>query len=84
MKEAFGGLSTDWKEGINWPAARQWRLTRAREAMARHGLGALLLMYDENMRYVSSTYTPGWNRLKPGTALRGAVRGPGADRLRAG
>ncbi len=66
MKEAFGGLSTDWKEGINWPAARQWRLTRAREAMARHGLGALLLMYDENMRYVSSTYTPGWNRLKPG------------------
>src|SRR6266566_578738 len=34
--------------------------------MARHGLGAMLLMYDENMRYVSSTYTPGWNRLKPG------------------
>ncbi len=34
--------------------------------MSRHGLGALLLMYDENMRYVSSTYTPGWNRLKPG------------------
>ena len=23
-------------------------------------------MYDENMRYVSSTLTPGWNRLKPG------------------
>src|SRR6516225_7590414 len=66
VKEAFGGLSTDWKEGINWPAVREWRLTRAREAMARHGLGALLLMYDENMRYVSSTYTPGWNRLKPG------------------
>jgi len=65
MKEAFGGLSTDWKEGINWAAVRQWRLSRAREAMSRHGLGALLLMYDENMRYVSSTYTPGWNRLKP-------------------
>jgi Xaa-Pro aminopeptidase len=66
MKEAFGGLSTDWKEGINWPAVREWRLARAREAMARHGLGALVLFYDENMRYVSSTYTPGWNRLKPG------------------
>ena len=66
MKEAFGGLSTDWKEGINWAAVRAWRLQRAREAMARHGLGALLLFYDENMRYVSSTYTPGWNRLKPG------------------
>jgi Xaa-Pro aminopeptidase len=66
MKEAFGGLSTDWKEGINWALVREWRLSRAREAMHRHGLGALLLMYDENMRYVSSTYTPGWNRLKPG------------------
>lgn len=66
MKEQFGVLSTDWKEGINWANVREWRLRRAREAMQRHGLGAMLLMYDENMRYVSSTYTPGWNRLKPG------------------
>ena len=34
--------------------------------MEKAGLGALLLFYDENMRYVSSTLTPGWNRLKPG------------------
>lgn len=66
MKEAFGGLSSDWKEGINWAKVREYRLARAREAMRRHGLGALLLMYDENMRYVSATYTPGWNRMKPG------------------
>lgn len=45
---------------------REYRLARAREAMRRHGLGALLLMYDENIRYVTSTLTPGWNRLKPG------------------
>lgn len=66
MKEAFGILSTDWKEGINWQAVREWRLQRAREAMARHELGAILCMYDENLRYISSTLTPGWNRLKPG------------------
>ncbi len=66
MKEAFGVANTDWKEGINWAAVREWRLSRAREAMSRHGLGAMLLMFDENIRYVSSTYTPGWNRLKPG------------------
>ncbi len=66
MREAFGVLSTDWKEGINWEAVRQWRTDRAQAAMKRHGLGALLLFYDENMRYVSSTLTPGWNRLKPG------------------
>lgn len=66
MREAFGVLSTDWKEGINWDAIRKYRLERAHAAMKRHGLGALLLFYDENMRYVSSTLTPGWNRLKPG------------------
>lgn len=66
MREAFSVLSTDWKQGIDWAAVREWRLARAHEAMKRHGLGALLLFYDENMRYVSSTLTPGWNRLKPG------------------
>ena len=66
MREAFGGLSSDWKQGIDWASVRDWRLKRAHEAMKRHGLGALLLFYDENMRYVSSTLTPGWNRLKPG------------------
>ena len=71
MKEAFGVLSTDWREGINWQEVREWRLRRAREAMARHELGAMLLMYDENIRYVTSTMTPGWNQLKPG--LRYAV-----------
>jgi hypothetical protein len=34
--------------------------------MKAHNLGAMLLMYDENVRYVTSTLTPGWNRLKPG------------------
>jgi len=66
MREAFGIASTDWKEGINWANVRDYRLKRAHAAMKRHGLGALLLFYDENMRYVSSTLTPGWNRLKPG------------------
>jgi len=71
MKETFGFADLEWKIGIDWAAVRQWRLNRAREAMRRHGLGALLLMYDENARYVTSTLTPGWNRLKPG--LRYAV-----------
>ena len=66
MREAFGIASVDWKEGINWANVRAWRLQRAREAMKRHELGAILTMYDENLRYISSTLTPGWNRLKPG------------------
>ncbi len=68
---SFGTVGMDWQERINWSRMREYRLARAREAMARHGLGAMLLMYDENVRYVTSTLTPGWNKLKPG--LRYAV-----------
>ena len=74
MKEAFGGLSSDWKEGINWASVRRWRLARAREAMSRHGLGALLLFYDENMRYVSSTFTPGCSDRAPAMAVSSTFR----------
>ncbi len=62
----FGTVGVDWQERVNWDRLRKYRLERARERMKAHGLGALLLMYDENVRYVTSTLTPGWNRLKPG------------------
>jgi Xaa-Pro dipeptidase len=75
MKEAFGYANIEWKRGIDWSAIRDWRLARAREAMERHGLGALLCMYDENVRYITSTLTPGWNRLKPGLRYALLVRG---------
>ena len=61
-----GAVGLDWQERVNWDRLRKYRLARARERMKAHGLGALLLMYDENVRYVTSTLTPGWNRLKPG------------------
>ncbi len=61
-----GMVGLDWQQRINWDRLRKYRLERARERMKAHGLGAMLLMYDENCRYVTSTLTPGWNRLKPG------------------
>ncbi len=62
----FGAVGMDWQQRINWDRLRTYRLERARERMKAHGLSALVLMYDENVRYVTSTLTPGWNRLKPG------------------
>jgi Xaa-Pro dipeptidase len=62
----FGITGVDWQERINWDRLPTYRTERARERMKAHGLGAMLLMYDENLRYVTSTLTPGWNRLKPG------------------
>ncbi len=74
---SFGITGVDWQQRINWDRLRNYRLNRARERMREHGLGAMLLMYDENIRYVTSTLTPGWNRLKPG--LRYALLCEGAE-----
>jgi len=63
---SFGITGVDWQERINWDRLRNYRIERARTMMKEAGLGAMLLMYDENVRYVTSTLTPGWNRLKPG------------------
>lgn len=68
---SFGSVGMDWQERINWQRMREFRLARAREMMRKHELGAVLCMYDENIRYITSTLTPGWNRLKPG--LRYAI-----------
>ena len=73
----FGLIGTDWQQRINWDRLRTYRLNRAREAMDKAGLGALLVMYDENNRYITSTITPGWCRLKPG--LRYALLCQGAE-----
>src|SRR4030095_1654226 len=66
MGANFGIAGLDWQQRVNWDRLRRYRTERARERMKAHGLGAMLLMYDENVRYVTGTLTPGWNRLKPG------------------
>jgi len=62
----FGMGATDWQQKVNWDRLRTYRLESARARMKEHGLGAMLCMYDENVRYITGTLTPGWNRLKPG------------------
>src|ERR1700685_4652782 len=80
MGANFGIAGLDWQQRVNWDRLRKYRTERAREMMKKHGLGALLCMYDENVRYLTGTLTPGWNRLKPG--LRYAMLcGDGAPML---
>jgi Xaa-Pro dipeptidase len=62
----FGIAGVDWQQRIDWDRLRTYRLESARARMKAHGLGAMLCMYDENVRYITSTITPGWCRLKPG------------------
>ena len=69
----FGVTGTDWQQKINWDRLRTYRLESARARMKAHGLGAVLCMYDENVRYITSTLTPGWNRTQTRLALRNTV-----------
>ena len=72
----FGIAGMDWQQRVNWDRLREYRIERARTMMKKHGLGAVLCMYDENVRYITGTLTPGWNRLNPGlryAMLCGAV-----------
>ena len=62
----FGIAGMDWQQRVNWDRLREYRIERARKMMKKHGLGAVLCMYDENVRYITATLTPGWSRLKPG------------------
>src|SRR5437899_2215500 len=58
-------VSSSW-QGIFVPAGTPRPIVEKIHAAVLATLGAMLLMYDENVRYVTSTLTPGWNRLKPG------------------
>ena len=64
----FGAVGMDWQQRVNWDRMRTYRLERARERMKAHGLGAMLLMYDENIRYVTATLTPAGASSSPACA----------------
>ena len=49
----FGIAGLDWQQRVNWERMRNYRTERAREHMKKHGLGAMLCMYDENVRYLT-------------------------------
>ena len=76
---SFGLVGTDWQERINWSNVRKYRLNRAREAMKENNLGAMLVMYDENVRYITSTRGVGHSGLALGA---GAGNWPGARSMK--
>ncbi len=63
MGANFGMVGMDWQQRINWDRLRKYRLERAHAKMKAHGYGAMLCMYNENVRYLTGTLTPGWRNL---------------------
>jgi Xaa-Pro aminopeptidase len=63
---SFGQYAYDWREGINLERLRKERLEKAREAMKKYGIDAMILMKADNVRYTTSTITPPWMMAVPG------------------
>ena len=59
-----GSMNVDWEERWNVDRLREYRLGRARDALAASDLGAVLLFDFNNIRYVTSTHIGEWARDK--------------------
>lgn len=63
---SFGTVGTDVMERINWVRLREEKKRKALKSMQEAGLGAVLTLYEENIRYISSTHGPEWTKTIPG------------------
>ncbi len=57
---APGILTVDWEERVDYDRLRRYRESRAKEALERSDLGALLVFETSNVRYLSSTHIGTW------------------------
>src|SRR2546428_5426953 len=53
--QAPGHMPVDFEERVDFRRLQGYRLARGRQALARSGLGALLVFGPDNIRYISST-----------------------------
>jgi len=60
----FGTMAVDFEEKVNYDRLRRERLTKAKEQLKSHGLGALLCYDFDNIRYITGTHVGEWARNK--------------------
>ncbi len=62
--QAPGHMQVDFEERVDFPRLHAYRLGRTRKALARSGLGALLVFDQHNIRYFTGTVIGEWARDK--------------------
>ncbi len=62
--QAPGRMQVDFEERVDFRRLHDYRLARTRAALAKSGLGALLVFDQHNIRYISSTVIGEWARDK--------------------
>src|SRR6202011_5660386 len=61
---APGGMNVDGEERVDFRRLHEYRLSRARAAIAARGLGGVLVFDMNNIRYITSTTIGEWARDK--------------------
>ena len=61
---ALGPMAVDFEERIDFRRLHRYRLGRTRQALAKSGLGSLLVFDQYNIRYITSTVIGNWARDK--------------------
>jgi Xaa-Pro aminopeptidase len=64
LAPAPGRMNVDFEERFDFPRLRQYRLDRAKAAMDKAGLGALLVFDNNNIRYLTGVAIGEWTRDK--------------------
>ena len=62
--QAPGHMQVDFEERVDFHRLHAYRLGRARHALSRSGLGAVLVFDQYNIRYLSGTVIGEWARDK--------------------
>jgi Xaa-Pro dipeptidase len=57
---APGIIGVDWEERVDYSRLRDYRLSRARQALEASDLGALLVFESSNIRYLTATHIGTW------------------------
>jgi Xaa-Pro dipeptidase len=61
---ALGTMGVDFEERVNYQRLHNYRIGRARQALEKSELGALLVFDTNNIRYITSTKIGEWERDK--------------------
>src|SRR5512146_433676 len=62
--QAPGRMQVDFEERVDFRRLHDYRLARTRQALAKSGIGAMLVFDQYNIRYISSTVIGEWARDK--------------------
>src|SRR5499425_175606 len=58
--KTYGTMAVDWEERINFERLRTERLQRAKDALEKSEMGALLCFDMNNVRYITATHIGTW------------------------